>query len=85
LFNLLASLSRRRAAVSGVKYDSMLQKPSKQGLERIGQWAEEGKLKAVVGGVVRFDDLNSIREECERIGSGKGGRMGKVVVEIVQE
>jgi hypothetical protein len=47
--------------------------------------AEEGKLKAVVGGVVRFDDLNSIREECERIGSGKGARIGKVVVEIVQE
>ena len=61
----------------------MLQKPGKRDLERIRQWAEQGKLKAVVGGIVMLDDLDGLREECKRIGSGKGGRIGKVVVEVV--
>ena len=38
-FNLLSFIQRRHVAAARVKYDDMLQKPSKRDMERIGQWA----------------------------------------------
>jgi hypothetical protein len=83
LYNVLASIPRLRAAAKGVKFDIVLQKPEKMDLERIGRCVEEGKIRAVVGEVVKLGDLAHLRSECERIDSGKGGRAGRVVVEIV--
>ena len=37
-FNLLSFIQRRHVAAARVKYDDMLQKPSKRDMEQIGQW-----------------------------------------------
>lgn len=50
-------------------------------LEKIRGWVEEGKIKPVVGKVLSFDQLELIKEECERIRQGRGG-LGKLVIDI---
>jgi hypothetical protein len=42
---------------------------------------EEGKLKAVVGKVIKLENVGELREACIQLLSGKGG-LGKVVVKI---
>jgi NADPH:quinone reductase-like Zn-dependent oxidoreductase len=67
-----------------VKFDSVLMKSNGNELERIKDWVEEGKIKPVIGKVLKFADLGGIKEECTRIMKGKGG-IGKVVVEIIAD
>jgi NADPH:quinone reductase-like Zn-dependent oxidoreductase len=64
-----------------VQWDAVLQKSNKKDLEKIARWVEEGKLKAVVGKVIKLEDVSELREACIQLLSGKGG-LGKVVVEI---
>jgi NADPH:quinone reductase-like Zn-dependent oxidoreductase len=59
-------------------------KPKGSELERIKEWVEEGKIKPVVGKVLKFANLEGIKEECTRISKGKGG-VGKVVVDIISD
>jgi len=65
----------------GVYFDSVLQVPSREGLLNIAKWVGEGKLTPVVGKTVKLEDIETLREVCTQIASGKGG-IGKVVVEI---
>ena len=67
-----------------VKYDSVLMKSNGSDLERIKVWVEEGKIKPVVGKVLKFANLEGIREECTRMMKGKGG-VGKVVIDIIAD
>lgn len=67
--------------LGGVQWDAVLQKTTKRDLEKIALWIEERKLKAVVGKVLKLEDVDELRETCVQILSGKGG-LGKVVVEI---
>jgi len=65
----------------GVRFDSVLQRPSPEGITRIAKWIDEGKLKPVVGKTVKLEDIEALREVCTQIASGKG-RFGKTVVVI---
>jgi NADPH:quinone reductase-like Zn-dependent oxidoreductase len=53
-------------------------------LESIKTWIEEGKIRPVVGKVLKFSNLDGIKEECTRISKKKGG-VGKLVIEIISE
>jgi len=67
-----------------VRFDSVLMKSNGTDLERIKEWVEEGKVKAVVGKVLKFTNLEGMKDECTRIMNGKGG-VGKVVIEIIAD
>lgn len=67
-----------------VKFDSVLMKVNGSELESIKEWVEQGKIRPVVGKVLKFRDLEGIKEECTRIMKGNGG-VGKVVIEIIAE
>jgi NADPH:quinone reductase-like Zn-dependent oxidoreductase len=69
---------------SQVEFDSVLMKCNGDDLERIKEWVEEGKIKPVVGKVLKFKDLQGIKDECTRIMNGKGG-VGKVVIEFITD
>ena len=64
----------------GVRYQYSLGESTSAVVRRLAGYAEEGKLKSVVGRVLPFErDL--LREACVQIMSGKGG-LGKVVIEM---
>jgi NADPH:quinone reductase-like Zn-dependent oxidoreductase len=65
--------------LKGVRFDSVLQRPSPEGTRSIARWVDEGKLKPVVGRSVKLEDIEELREVCTQIASGKGG-LGKTVV-----
>jgi NADPH:quinone reductase-like Zn-dependent oxidoreductase len=66
--------------LGGVQYESILQKPTREGMLNIVSWIEEGKLRRVVGKTVRLEDIPAVREAFTQVSSGKGGT-GKVVIE----
>jgi len=53
-------------------------------LEKIKEWVEVGKMKPVVGKVLKFANLEGIKDECTRIMNGKGG-VGKLVIDIITD
>jgi NADPH:quinone reductase-like Zn-dependent oxidoreductase len=59
-------------------------KPNGSELEKIKEWVEEGKIKPVVGRVLKFANLEGIKEECTRIMKGKAG-VGKVVINVITD
>ena len=63
------------------RFDSVLQPPSPEGITRIAKWIDEGKLKPVVGKIVKLEDSEALREVCTQFASGKVG-LGKTVVVI---
>jgi len=67
--------------LGGVQYESILQKPTREGMLSIASWIEEGKLKPVVGKTVKLEDIHAVREAFAQVWGGKGG-IGKVVIEI---
>ena len=81
VLDFLDSIRRWRVSRKGVKYDSVGQKPSGNDMQRIAKWLEEGKVRSVVGKVVKLSDLQGIKDACTQIASGKGG-IGKVIVKI---
>lgn len=81
ILNFLDAIRNFRVSRHGVKYDSVLQKPNGNDLQRISNWLEEGKLKPAVGKVVKFGDIQGIKDVCNQIASNKGG-IGKTVVQI---
>jgi len=83
IVDILDKIQRWRVERHGPKYESVLEKANGPDLERIKGWVEEGKIKAVVGKVLKLEDIEAIKEACLLIQSSKGG-FGKLVVEIVQ-
>jgi len=59
----------------------VLQKPNENDFQRISNWFQEEKLKSMVGKVVKFSDLQGIKDVCTQIASAKGG-IGKAVGQI---
>jgi NADPH:quinone reductase-like Zn-dependent oxidoreductase len=84
ILDVLDSIFRWWVGRYQVEFDSVLMKPNGGELERIKEWVEEGKIKPVVGKVLKFAKLEGIREECSRIMKGKGG-VGKVVIDIITD
>jgi NADPH:quinone reductase-like Zn-dependent oxidoreductase len=69
---------------SQINYDSVLMKSDGKDLEQIKGWVEEGRIRPAVGKVLKFGNLEGIKEEGMRIMKGKGG-VGKVVVSIIMD
>ncbi|TVY54392.1 2-methylene-furan-3-one reductase [Lachnellula cervina] len=84
ILNLVNAVVRWWVGRYQVKFDTVLMKANGGDLERIKTWVEEGKLRPVVGKVLKFVDLEGIKEEGERIMKGKGG-VGKVVIDIIAD
>ncbi|KAH6676613.1 putative alcohol dehydrogenase [Halenospora varia] len=81
--NFLSAFPRWRAEKLGkVKYDCVLQRPSHEDISRIGKWAEDGKVRAVVGNVVEFERVGEVRSALGNFRIGGGG-VGKRVVKII--
>lgn len=53
----------------------------REDLERAGEVIASGKVRAVMR-VVKLDDLEAVKRNCEQLRTGKGG-IGKLVIEIV--
>lgn len=68
----------------GVEYEYFFLEPNGGDLDRLAGWVEQGKVRAVVGRVVDFRDVEGVREACEEVYSGRGG-IGKAVIEVVRE
>ena len=80
-FNIGYWIHKFRLYLKGVSFDSVLQRPSPEGIRSIAKWVDEGKLKPVVGKTVKLEDIEALREVCTRIARGKGG-LGKTVVVV---
>jgi hypothetical protein len=50
-------------------------------MQLVAKWAEEGKLKPIVGKTLKLKGIQGLREVSTQIGSKKGA-IGKMVVEI---
>lgn len=81
ILNSIGGINQFRAQRYGVTYLHLFIEPSAEDLKRLATWIDEGKIKPVVGVEATFDDLEKIREECQRIYSKKGS-IGKFVINI---
>lgn len=55
--------------------------PNAKDLEKMTQWVEDGKVKAVVGTTVQMQDINGTIKALEVVAKGKGG-LGKTVIKV---
>ena len=65
----------------GTEYSYLLMHGEKEGLENLGKWVEEGKLKIIVGETAKLEDLEGVKKGCGIVFEAKGG-VGKFVVEV---
>jgi Zinc-binding dehydrogenase len=77
--NVMDRIRVARASRYGVKYSSIFLEPNAKDLDSIQQWAEEGKLRTIVGTKVHFKDLQAVRDACQVVYDGRGG-VGKSVI-----
>jgi NADPH:quinone reductase-like Zn-dependent oxidoreductase len=76
------SMQKWRAWRYGVKYDHVWNECDNMGhAEQITKWAEEGKLKAVIGRTAKLSDLETVRAMYEVVAQRKGS-VGKYVITI---
>ncbi len=66
---------------NGAEFHFRFVHPSAEDLARLRDWVDKGFLRPVVGKVASLDDLFQIREECQKLLSGKGA-VGKFVIEV---
>ncbi|KAK9375660.1 chaperonin 10-like protein [Lipomyces chichibuensis] len=76
-------INHYRASRYRVNYDSVVLVPTKEQLLDLKQWAEEGKLKPVVGKVVKFSDFEGVKKAFTEIYGAKG-LTGKTVIKIIE-
>lgn len=62
------------------KYSMVMGQASKSGLEQIGEWMKEGKVKPVLDGVFEWEDAPNAYEKIK-----SGRTKGKIVVKVPQE
>lgn len=73
---------RWRASRFGVTYMYIFLDPNAKDLDKMSKFAEEGKIKAVVGTAVPMKQFDKVIEALEVVYNGKGG-LGKTVFEMV--
>jgi NADPH:quinone reductase-like Zn-dependent oxidoreductase len=81
ILNVLDWVLRTYTRWYGVEYKALVLEGNAKDLERLRGWVEEGKVKPIVGSVVKLSDMEGVRKGCQQILDGKGG-VGKFVVEI---
>ncbi len=81
IFDAVDFWDKKRAGRWSVKWECRLTSLKISDLDRISKLAEGKKIRAVVGRVAKSGDLQTIRDACTAIKSGKGS-VGKFVIEI---
>ncbi|PQK17532.1 hypothetical protein BB8028_0008g00420 [Beauveria bassiana] len=76
-------LRKLKARYYGVEYKYIFLESSGKHLALLGDAAEQGKLRPVVGLRVDLGDIDKVREACWQTYKGKGG-LGKTVFEVKQ-
>lgn len=66
----------------GVTYMYIFLEPNAKDLEKMTRWAEDGKIKAVVGTTVKMHDIHTTIKALDVVFKGKGG-FGKTIIEVV--
>lgn len=79
--NVLDQVRRYRAQRYGVEYSYMFLDSNGKDLDELRNHVEDGKLKTVVGMVAEIHDVESVRNACNVVYSGKGG-IGKSVIRV---
>ncbi|ODM19410.1 hypothetical protein SI65_04394 [Aspergillus cristatus] len=79
--NMLDQVRKLRARRYGVEYSYMFLASTGKDLDELRRYVEEGRLRTVVGTVVEFRDIESVRNACDVVYSGKGG-LGKLVIRV---
>ncbi|OBT60742.1 hypothetical protein VE03_04553 [Pseudogymnoascus sp. 23342-1-I1] len=82
LMNLIDQVNKWRAGRYGVNYSYLWMSPDARGLDAVGQWVVQGKLKPLVGRTAKLEDLKAVKSGYDEVYQAKGG-VGKFVVEIV--
>lgn len=65
----------------GVNYSYLHLEGNTADLDRLAKWADEGKVRPVVGMQAKLEDIEGVRKGCQQIFDGKGG-VGKFVVNM---
>lgn len=73
---------RWRASRWGVTYMYIFLDPNGPDLEKMAKWAEEGKIKAVIGTTAKLQDIDATIKALDVTYKGKGG-LGKTIIEVV--
>jgi len=81
VLDLANGIYKWRIERHGPKFGSVLQSASGTDTERVKGWVEQGKLRPIVGRVVKLEDIKGIREVCTQLYTSMGG-IGKVIVQI---
>jgi NADPH:quinone reductase-like Zn-dependent oxidoreductase len=81
ILNVVDWVIRTYTGWFGVSYKGLVMVGNSKDLERLSGWVEQGKLKPIVGSVVKLSDIEGVRKGCQQLLDGKGG-VGKFVVEI---
>lgn len=79
--NVLDQVRRYRAQRYGVEYSYMFLDSTGKDLDELRNYVEDGKLKTVVGMIAEIHDVESVRNACNIVYSGKGS-VGKSVIRI---
>ena len=79
--NLLDQVRKLRARRYGVEYSYMFLESTGKDLDELRHYVEEGRLRTVVGTIVEIQHIESVRNACEIVYSGKGG-LGKLVIRV---
>ncbi|OBT75009.1 hypothetical protein VF21_06327 [Pseudogymnoascus sp. 05NY08] len=82
LLNLVDQVNKWRAGRYGVNYSYLWMSPDGKGLEDLGRYVGEGKLKPLVGRTAKLEDEAAVKSGYEEVYSAKGG-VGKFVVEVI--
>lgn len=71
--NLLDQVRQLRARRYGVEYSYMILESSGKVLDELRQHVDEGRLVTVVSTIAEIGNIESVRNACEVVYSGKGG------------
>ncbi|KFY85413.1 hypothetical protein V500_08437 [Pseudogymnoascus sp. VKM F-4518 (FW-2643)] len=73
LLNLIDRVNTWRAGRYGVNYSYLWMSPDAKGLDDLGRWVGENKLKPLVGRTAKLEDLEAVKSGYEEVHKGKGG------------
>ncbi|KFZ01683.1 hypothetical protein V501_09862, partial [Pseudogymnoascus sp. VKM F-4519 (FW-2642)] len=80
VLNLMDQVNKWRAGRYGVNYSYLWMEADAKGLDDLGRWVGEGKLKTLVGRTAKLEDEAAVKSGYEEVYGAKGG-VGKFVVE----
>ncbi|KFY77704.1 hypothetical protein V499_02986 [Pseudogymnoascus sp. VKM F-103] len=73
VLNLMDQVTKWRAGRNGVNYSYLWMEADAKGLDDLGRWVGEGKLKPLVGRTAKLEDEAAVKSGYEEVYSAKGG------------